>query len=344
MRLKTLTCLITLFHVFVCTGLYAQETGSQDLWNTGTAAQIIPMNELPVTPQEISLSREIVWIDLFPGFAVVKSVFTFSNQTDQPLSIKIGYPVRGQFPTAIPALAHFDDARGLKISVNGQTLATRLEEGRSNGNDPSPFTFRVWDQTFPPDSLTTIIVESILPTHFSRLVAGERFSTGNAFGISLTGAEAWDGPIGQLQVLIRLNGGLMLADIRGLIPDGSFIGNLGHLQFDKTNLEPDSSQNLVIWYNGAPADYPFEKKVTPLEDALRSSMDTFPVTAFNDPAFQPLRRYDFDVSAGGITLASVLYFIMFFTPWVILIGFVVFILRGKRKRKAARRTNDQEIK
>ena len=136
----------------------------------------------------------------------------------------------------------------------------------------------------------------------------------------------------------------MLADIRGLIPDGSFIGNLGHLQFDKTNLEPDSSQNLVIWYNGAPADYPFEKKVTPLEDALRSSLDTFPVTAFNDPAFQPMRRYDFDVSAGGITLASVLYFIMFFTPWVILIGFVVFILRGKRKRKAARRTNDQEIK
>jgi hypothetical protein len=334
MRLISLSCLIALFQVIVSTDLYAQETTSSDLWNTGTSAQIIPMDELPVTPQEISLIREKVWVDLFPGFAVVKSVFTFSNQTDQPLSIKIGYPVRGQFPTAIPALAHFDDARGLKIYVNGQTVSTRTEQARSNGNDPSPFTCLVWNQTFPPDSQTTITVVSILPTQFSRLVEGERFSTGNAFGISLTGAEAWDGPIEQLQVFIRLNGGLMLADIRGLIPDSSFIGNLGHLQFDKTNLEPDSSHNMVIWYNGAPADYPFEKKVTPLQEALRNSMDTFPVTAFNDPAFQPLRRIDFDVSSGGITLAGVLYFIMFFTPWVILIGFVLFILLGKRKRKA----------
>ena len=335
MRLKTLICLIALFHVFVCTGLYAQESTSRDLWNTGAAEQIIPMDELPVTPQEISLIREKVWVDLFPGFAVVKSVFTFSNQTDQPLSIKIGYPIRGQFPTAIPALAHFDDARGLKISVNGQTVSTSVEEGRSNGNDPSPFTFRVWDQTFQPVSLTIITVESILPTQFSRLASGGRFSTGNAFGISLTGAEAWDGPIEQLQVLIRLNGGLMLADIRGLIPDSSFIGNLGHLQFDKKNLEPDSTDNLLVWYKGAPADYPFEKKVTPLQEALRNSMDTFPVTAFNDPAFQPLRRHDFDVAEGGITLAGVLYFFMFFTPWVILIGFVLFILLGKRKRRAA---------
>jgi hypothetical protein len=334
MRLKTLIWLIALFHVFVCTGLYAQETQSQDLWNTGTAAQIIPMDDLSVTPQEISLIREKVWVDLFPGFAVVKSVFTFSNQTDQALTIKIGYPVRGQFPTAIPALAHFDDARGLKISVDGQIVSIESEEGRSNGNDPSPFTYQVWEQTFQPDTATTITVESIIPTQFSRLASGERFSTGNAFGISLQGAEAWDGPIGHLQVLVRLNGGLMLADIRGLIPDSSFIGNLGHLQFDQTNMEPDSTDNLLVWYNGAPADYPFEKKVTPMLEPLRNSMDTFPVTAFNDPAFQPLQHRDFDVAAGGITLASVLYFIMFFTPWVILIGFVVFILRGKRKRKA----------
>lgn len=334
MRLISLSCLIALFQVIVSTDMYAQETTSSDLWNTGTSAQIIPMDELPVTPQEISLISEKVWVDLFPGFAVVKSVFTFSNQTDQPLSIKIGYPVRGQFPTAVPALAHFDDARGLKISENGQPVSTREEEGRLNGNDPSLFTFRVWEQTFLPVTLTTITVESIVPTQFSRLASGERFSTGNAFGISLQGAEGWDGPIGQLQVLIRLNGGLMLADIRGLIPDSSYIGNLGHLQVDKTNMEPDSTDNLLIWYNGAPADYPFEKKVTPMLEPLRNSMDTFPVTAFNDPAFQLIQRHDFDVAEGGITLASVLYFIMFFTPWVILIGFVVFILRGKRKRKA----------
>ena len=342
MRLMSPSCLIALFLLSIFNDLHAQELTLQDLWNTGASAQIIPMDERKVTQQGVSLISERVWVDLFPGFAVVKSVFNFTNQTDQAIRIKTGYPVSGQFPTSIPALAHFDDARGLEISVNGQPVSTRLEESRSNGHDPSPFTFQVWEQTFPTDTMTSITVESIIPTQFSRLAAGERFSTGNAFGVSLTGAEAWDGPIGLLQVLIRLNGGLMLADIRGLIPDSSYIGNLGHLQVDKTNLEPDSTDNLVIWYNGAPADYPFEKKVTPMLEPLRSSLDTFPVTAFNDPAFQPLRRHDFDISAGGITLASVLYFIMFFTPWVILIGFVVFVLRGKSKRKRARDDNKPE--
>lgn len=344
MRLMSPSCLIALLLLLILNDLQAQESTSQDLWNTGAAAQIIPMDEQPALQHGVTLASERVWVDLFPGFAVVKSVFKFSNQTDQPVRLKAGYPIRGQFPTTIPAMAHFDDARGLRISVNGQPVSTRAEDGRSNGNDPSPFTYQIWEQTFQPDTVTTITVESIVPTQFSRLAAGERFSTGNAFGISLTGAETWDGPIGQLQVLIRLNGGLMLADIRGLIPDSSFIGNLGHLQLDKTNLEPDSPDNLVIWYNGAPADYPFEKKVTPLLEPLRSSMDTFPVTAFNDPAFQPLQRHDFDVAAGGITLASVLYFIMFFSPWVILIGFVVFMLRGKRKRKAAETDNNSTTK
>ena len=334
MRLISLSCLIALFQVIISTDMYAQKTASTDLWNTGTAAQVIPMEKEAVSLQGLSLISERIRVDLFPGFGVVRSVFKFSNQTDQAIRIKTGYPVYGQYHTAIPALAHFDDARGLKISVNGQPVSSKSEEGRSNGNDQRTLTYQVWDQTFLPDTATTITVESIVPTQFSRLASGKRFSTGNAFGVSLTGAEDWDGPIGQLQVLIRLNGGLMLADIRGLIPDSSFIGNLGHLQFDKTNLEPDSTDNLLVWYNGAPADYPFEKKVTPMLEPLRNSMDTFPVTAFNDPAFQFIQRHDFDLAAGGITLASVLYFIMFFTPWVILIGFVVFILRGKRKRKA----------
>lgn len=70
-------------------------------------------------------------------------------------------------------------------------------------------------------------------------------------------------------------------------------------------------------------------------------MDTFPVTVFNDPGFQPIRRNDFDIAAGGLTLAGALYFIMFSTPWVILIGFVVFMLRDKRKRRAAQTTEDR---
>jgi hypothetical protein len=334
--------LIALINLMFSCSLLAQEQPTQDLWNTGAVGQVMPMDEITVVEQGVTLISERVWVDLFPGFGVVRSVFKFSNQTDMPIRLKIGYPVRGDFQTGIQALAHFDDARGLRISVDGQAVITRTEEGRSNGHDPNPYTYQVWDQTFPPDSATTITVESVVPTQLSRLTSGEQFATGNAFGISLQGAESWDGLIGHLQVLVRLNGGLMLANIRGLVPDSAFIGNLGHLQLDRTNLEPRPEDNMIVWYSGAAADYPFEKKVTPMLEPLRVSMDTFPVTAFNDPAFQQIRRNDFDLAAGGLTLAGILYFIMFFAPWVILIGFVVFMLRGKRKRRAVQQAADKQ--
>jgi len=341
MRVMRQGGMIALINLMFSCSLLAQEQTTQDLWNTGAVGQVMPMDEITVVEQGVTLISERVWVDLFPGFGVVRSVFKFSNQTDMPIRLKIGYPVRGDFQTDIPALAHFDDARGLRISVDGQAVITRTEEGRSNGHDPNPFIHQVWDQTFPPDTVKTITVESVVPTQLSRLTSGGNFATGNAFGFSLQGAESWDGPIGQLQVLIRLNGGLMLADVRGLVPDSTFIGNLGHLQLDRSNLEPGSADNMVVWYNGAPADYPFEKKVTPMLEPLRVSMDTFPVTAFNDTAFQPIRRNDFDVAAGGLTFMGILYFIMFFAPWVILIWFVVSMLRVKRKHRPAQQTTDQ---
>lgn len=341
MRKSYLNFLLGLMMTLTLSTLCAQQTERPDLWNTGAVGQVIPMDEMQVVEQGISLLGTRVWVDLFPGFGVVRSAFRFSNHTGQSIRLKLGYPVSGRFVVGSVALAHYDDARSLHISADGMPVVTRPAEGKSDGHDPNPFRYEAWEQTFPADSLTTIVVESVVPTQFSRLAAGERFSTGNAFGICLQEASAWDGPIGQLQVLIRLNGGLMLPNIRGLSPDSTFTGNLGHLQLDRNNLEPGEADNILVWYQGAPADYPFEKKVTPMLDVLRASLDTFPVTAFNDPGFQSIRRNDFDLAAGGLTLAGVLYFIMFFAPWVILIGFVVFMLRGKRKRKAGTTAGDQ---
>lgn len=341
MRKWCLIFLLDLMMMHMLSAVHAQQAEKPDLWNTGAVGQVLPMDEMQVVEHGVSLLGERVWVDLFPGFGVVRSVFRFSNRTDQPIRLKVGYPVSGRFAVGSVALAHFDDARSLIVSADGKQVITQPAAGSSNGHDPNPFSYEVWEQTFAADTLTTIMVESVVPTQLSRLAAGDRFSTGNAFGVSLMGADAWDGPIGQLQVLVRLNGGLMLADIRGLSPDSAFTGNLGHLQVDKMDLEPGAADNLLIWYNGAPADYPFEKKVTPMLKALRASMDTFPVTAFNDPGFQPIRRNDFDMAAGGLTLAGVLYFIMFSTPWVILIGFVVLMLRDKRKRRTAQATEDR---
>jgi hypothetical protein len=96
-------------------------------------------------------------------------------------------------------------------------------------------------------------------------------------------------------------------------------------------LEPEPSNNLLIWYDGAPPDFKFDKRVLPSTDTLYQIMDAFPLSEFNNPAFTLISRKNFTLAKSGLTLSGVLYFLMFFMPWIILAGLIVFLLKGKKK-------------
>lgn len=341
--------LILLLLLFVATANGRETLPPDGIWNIGSAGHIRPHQPSDsIRCQRIRLDNQIVLVNLYPGFAVVKSEYRFSNPSDSAIRIDLAYPASGHYPLQGLGKGIFDDNRGLRVISNGKRMVTsRVTDsmhGPMDAYDPwIPTASDTWSQTFAPRSTTTIAVYLIARTHLSRLLQDDKASTGNAFGYITAGSNQWQGHAGAFQMLVRLNEDLYLTDIRGLLPDSAFIGNLTHLQYGLSNGKAPRNGNIAIWYEGAPPDYGFDKKVLPAMDTLFRMMDEFPMAEFDDPSFRPILKSNFTVAATGVTFSAVLYFLMFTLPWLILVGVIIYLLRGRGGKKREPLSEEEPI-
>lgn len=331
--------LMLLLLLFVATANGRETLPPDGIWNIGSAGHIRPLRPSDsIRCQRIRLDNQIVLVNLYPGFAVVKSEYRFSNPSDSAIRIDLAYPASGHYPLQGLGKGIFDDNRGLRVVSNGAGMLTRRVtdsiHGPMDAYDPwIPTASDTWSQTFAPRSTTNIVVYLIARTHLSRLLQDGEESTGNAFGYITEGNKHWQGGPGSFQMLVKLNGELYLTDMRGLLPDSAFTANLTHLQYGFSNREASKNGNIAIWYRGAAANYTFDKKVLPAMDTLFHMMDEFPMAEFDDPSFRPVSKSDFSVAPTGLTFATVLYFLMFSLPWLILGAVIIYLIRGRGKKK-----------
>lgn len=326
---------------------FAKKTELPGIWNAGVGGQLYPI--FPVDSihwGKIRIQKQLILVNLYAGFSVVKGEYSFSNTTDQPILMHIGYPAGGRYPQRIAEHVFFQDVFNFRALSNGQPVnAYRLSDsGKINpvritgqGAPDSTATeitdWHVWKQSFPAGTVTTVTVYYITQNNLARFIKDDESRDENAFGFCLESGNAWGGKISAGQILVKLNDKLSLNNIQGLLPDNEIMGDMQHLQYSFANLEPDPNSHLLIWYDGAPPDYKFEKKVLPSTDTLYRMMDAFPLSEFNDPAFKALSRKNFSLAASGLTLSGILYFLMFFMPWILLAVVIFFLLKGKGKKK-----------
>jgi hypothetical protein len=314
------------------------------IWNAGVGGQLYPPFEKDsVHFGKIRLQKELILVNLYPGFAVVKGEFSFLNQSNDNIRMHIGFPVNGFYTSAAVDHVVFNDLYAFRAFADGKTVnAYRLSDSGpvspvQLANDSSSFNQvtngYAWEQEFPRDQTVTLTVYFITQNNLARFKRNEQSRDGNAFGYLLESGRAWAGKIGIGQVLVKLNEGLTMTNVLGILPGRGIIGDLTHIQYSFNNLEPGSEHNLLIWYQGAPPDFKFDKRVIPAADTLFKMMDAFPITEFNNPAFNTLERNNFSLAASGLTFSGILYFLLFSIPWIVLGGFVIFLLRGKKKHK-----------
>lgn len=314
------------------------------IWNAGVGGQFYPLfPKDSIHFGKIQMQKELILVNLYPGFAVIKGEYSFANTTDKHIRMHVGYPVNGTYPQQVVEHVIFNDLYNFRALSNGQEVkAYRL----SDSGDVSPVKFSerensatqisnwyVWEQDFPAGSITTLTVYFITQNNLARFKKGYDSRDGNAFGYILESGKAWGGKIGTGQILVKLNDKLSLNNVRGILPDNMLMGDMQHLQYSFSNLEPEPENNLLIWYDGAPPDFKFEKKALPSTDTLYKMMDAFPLSEFNDPSFKAVSRKNFNLSASGLTISGILYFLMFFMPWIILAVVIFFLLKGKGKKK-----------
>jgi hypothetical protein len=92
-------------------------------------------------------------------------------------------------------------------------------------------------------------------------------------------------------------------------------GDNKHLQFAFTNLEPDSANNILLWYDaGKNDDFSFDK-VLNNADQYFSDLDRFALAEFESTDFKKVNKHDFEPHDSGLTWL-----------WVILIGIAILAL------------------
>lgn len=279
------------------------------LWNTGRAYSITSLND-----DSIILQKQLTMVQIYPGFSVVKS--TYDILSTYAYSFHARFNWIDTMSTAHRFFRNLNNlpSAGMKILIGKDTIQHQSAGG-----------ILEFGALLPPGKLTTITTYQLTPNNQGKLSGDETVKELNGFVFSF---DKWK-QHGVRQVFIKLMGGLTLNNLKGVYP-ATVTGTMDQLKW-----LPDSlNETLVVWYEGQAPDYKFERKVLPKQDLLFEDIDQFGIASFDAPGFKPVDKTDFTTNTSS-TLGSILYFILFSIPWIILAGFIVFLLKKPKKKSNA---------
>jgi preprotein translocase subunit Sss1 len=309
------------------------------MWGPGHGGRFYPLfKEDSIYFGKIQMQRELVLINLYPGFAAVKGEYWMYNTTDKPVTMRVGYPINGRYDAALVSNVMFEDIYRLTALVNDQPAnVIKAAEGYDS-------VYRVIDQmqmnnwyyftcTFAPKQLTKITVYFLTNNNDVALSKGYARDYGNAFAYILESGRAWAGKIESGQVLINLKDDLSIKDFRGVYPVNTLVGDKKHLQFEFTNLEPDSSNNILLWYHpGKHENFKF-KTILANTTAYFKELDVFPLAEFHSAEFKKIDKDDFKPHDSSFTWFWILLALGLIVIGAV-IGIIIYLVRKLIRRRA----------
>ncbi len=275
--------------------------------------------------QQIAMQSEVVKVNLYPGFGVVKGEYQMFNATSKPITIRVGYPNNGNFINPqIDAQAKsgdskigavfFNELAALKVLVNGQPVKTNmLKQDYLN--------WHVWSMEFAPQKNTTITVYYTIDTHNAQIKRGYNSSTNNGFAYILESGRLWKDKIQQGTVFIKLNDGLNEGDLLGVVPRKTlkYSQKDNYLIHEFTDLEPDNNSNILINYrNKVPFNFDFAQHKAKAASYYQQ-IDNLVIPPAEPNSLGVIDKDDFSVSAvEGMLMMLVLILILGAPMWIVL--------------------------
>jgi|GEM_PF-3190153 hypothetical protein len=331
-------CLAFIFSVLLTAAAIAQ-SDMPGIRNTGFLPCLQLSNADKVRPAALYLQEKTTKVQLYPGFAVTHQTYLVKNEDTGAITARLGLPVEGFVNQAEIGQLFFTEPHAIRLCVEGQKLVADTT-GIFNQTFAQPVQgdaggyrrWYSWKTVFLPGKTTTIAVQAIVRTSLSRYIKDEEARDGNAFALRLDEDGQWKRDSTGEVVMVHLQKGLKLTDIWGIKPDSLVQGDFTHLLLQSAGKE-QASPNFLVWYQGAPPDFKFDTKILPFADTLYTIMERFPTASFKNAPFDALHRNNFYLSPAGLTFSGVLYFLMFTIPWMVLAGFIIFLLKGKKKKQ-----------
>jgi hypothetical protein len=273
------------------------------LWNAGRAFSLELLNK-----EQVRLQNQLMLVQIYPGFAVVKGQYDILHSGIDSALVSFRWPDTAT--TVHRFFRHFHNlpSAGMTLLFGKDTLPlTRLSDGLHASVKLAP-------------GVTRLTTYQLAPTNQAKLSAEGSLKEANGFILSFAPEEQQ----GTRRAFVRLMTTVTQTNLIGVYPQ-SVTGTMQQLKW-----EPDSNKAMVIWYEGAAPDYKFEKKVLPKQQLLFEDINGFDLALFDVPDFKAVNKTDFSTNKKS-ALGSILYFILFSIPWLILVGFIVFLLRKSKK-------------
>ncbi len=319
--------------------------GMPGFWNVGAGVNFqFFFAKDSIYKDLIQMQEELITIQLYKGFAVVKGKYRMRNKSKDKISITMGYPVNSVFANPAAQNVVFDDIHKLKILAGNKEIQYRKLKGDSTSVAYyAPSTSRsnewyVWEDTFPANSVREITVFFIVNTNNASIKDGYNTGKGNGFSYLLESGRAWAGNIDKGRIYIELKDGLKTTDIQGIFPDSTFRGDETRLVYDFKDLEPDQYSNVVLRYGEKIENFNFEEVLKKSEDYYKD-IDGLDAGQTSTKNFSIVSAGNFEVdNQYGSVLISIVYFVFALVsigmPLLILVlGISMFVVWVRKRGK-----------
>lgn len=239
-------------------------------WNTGTGRTFFPFfKEDSIYFGKIQMKEELITIQLYKGFAVVKGVYKMQNLSSDNILLRVGFPINGTLDHPLVNNIMFEELYNLNVTINGsQTQAFALSEyvrlRTEKYGKVFPFpevknsvqslyadnsNWYIWEANFKANEITEIVVYYILNTNDASQLEGYTKNYSNCFAYILESGEAWGKNIEKGKIILQLMDDLSEDDIEGVYPASSFNYYEGnYFIYDFENLNPINNNNIIFRY------------------------------------------------------------------------------------------------
>ncbi len=331
--LKSMRSILLLFYLILPFSAFSN-AAQPGIWGAGGAGTFfLYYPEDSAAYQQVQMVQELVKIQLYPGFSVVKGVYQMHNPTAETISMRVGYPVNASYDASDNGWLkeiRFDDLYSMRVRVGGKPV----EFERVTDMDD----WYVWNTTFLPGDITTLEVDFIVPTNGARVLEGYGSRDVNAFIYLVESGATWKQPIGKGTIMIQLMDGLTLDDVRGVEPPENFLANdsLRLLVWEFENLSPTGDDNPVITYGKPLENFDFSAVIAKSDEYYRA-IDQLNSREVMNLSLEPRafgNAFDAGVTAGAVAVGLMFYLAVYGIPiLLVLVAIVVGILLYRRWKK-----------
>lgn len=294
--------------------------------------------------KKVQMRREMVNIQLYKGFAVVKGTYWMYNHSTSAVNMKMGYPINALYASGYNesniAEIIFDKLFELSVRVDSvdvdyEKIDFELDDPDltylAYGEKPSWY---IWTTTFPPAMETVIEVFFIVNTNDATVSKGYNKRSFNGFIYVLESGASWKPPIEEGSVRVALKEGLRFRDIHGVAPGKKYLVNEkeGLMVYQFENLIPDKQDNLVITYSQRLEDFNFEE-ILQKSDQYFNRIEAFSKTTIQSDSLSVM-EFNSPFEIGSEDAVGLIGFVLLNSGWILggigLLFVVLFFLRRKR--------------